>query len=272
MKIEFFRNESDAAQVTAYLTNSARELPLRPLASHENLMIHGGDWSALSATTILPEIVFGSDFPSAIQWRSALDANADEEALLTEAFQLAAALCLESSLVSRNEAAAMNAPAALRAQALKSFISIIPIEDIFPNHAWDAHLNESLAACYHTLAAYFIKLADFDSALDCLRHSDTLEDSPRALALKALISQANGETLGAVANMVSSLQQYEQRKDPSAPHYVSFQPRDIEVVNAKLKDGLEALNRRDNETALNKFTEAVFNFDEFYDDLKLSDA
>lgn len=68
--------------------------------------------------------------------------------------------------------------------------------------------------------------------------------------------------------MVSSLQQYETRKnDDNKSHYLSFKPNDLEVVNSKLHAGLEALNLRDNESALSYFAEAVFDFDPLDKDL-----
>lgn len=149
-------------------------------------------------------------------------------------------------------------------------VGVANIEDLFPNHSWATHQDESLAACYHTLAAHFVRLGSPDAALDCLRQSDTLEDSPRSLALKGIISLLKGETLGAVANMVSSLQQYEVRKKNDGSHYLEFSPPDIEVINQKLKSGLEALNRRDNDQALEEFTDAVFRFDSFYSELGIS--
>lgn len=158
---------------------------------------------------------------------------------------------------------------ATRAEMLRTVLETHNIEEIFPNHAWSTHQEESLAACYHTLAAIFIRLGDYETAEECLNQGEAFEDSPRALALKAIISRLHGETLGAVANMVSSLQQYEQRKKENAAHYLTFKPSDIEKINYRLKEGLEALNKRDNESALSKFTEAVFDFDSFYSEMGL---
>ena len=153
------------------------------------------------------------------------------------------------------------------ASALQFAIANSNIEDLFPNHAWEQHGGESAAASYHTLAALFLRFGDKESAKECLRCGDQLEDSPRALALKAIIAMDSGETLGAVANMVSSLQQYELRKTNDGTHYLNFAPHDIEVINVNLAAGLEALNRQDNETALSHFADAVFSFDSFYQDL-----
>lgn len=138
------------------------------------------------------------------------------------------------------------------------------IEDLFPRHAWNDHKEESAAASYHSLAALFVRLGDVQSAMDCLKLSDRLEDSPRSLALKGIIALEKGEILGAVANMVSSLQQYELRKKNDGKHYLSFAPNNLEAINSKLNAGLQALNKRDNKTALGHFAQAVFNFDDFY--------
>jgi tetratricopeptide (TPR) repeat protein len=214
---------------------------------------------------MLAEITLQDSLPLAMRFYTSLpEADQSSENLLAEAFALLARNAADRTLIIE-ETALQYAPSnAIRAEALRTFIAILPIEELFPNNAWASFQDESLAACYQVLAAYFIKLQDFASAEDCLRESEALDASPRTLALRGLISRSHGETLGAVAHMVSSLQQYEQRKAPSPSHYVSFQPKDIEVVNIKLKDGLDALNRKDNEEAFNKFSEAVFNFDEFF--------
>lgn len=149
------------------------------------------------------------------------------------------------------------------ARCLNLAINSCNIEDLFPHHAWAQHGEESAAASYHTLAALFIRLNDTDSAMECLAFSDKLEDSPRSLALKGMIAMSRGETLGAVANIVSSLQQYEIRKDANG-HYLHFQPQDLEGINRSLRDGLSALNKRDNEAALKHFADAVFSFDTFF--------
>lgn len=158
------------------------------------------------------------------------------------------------------------------AALLKLAVNSCNIEDLFPHHAWKEHGEESAAASYHTLAALFIRFGDSASALDCLSLSDRLEDSPRSLALKGIIALDRGETLGAVANLVSSLQQYELRKKNDNAHYLSFTPSNLERINSNLNAGLQALNRRNNEEAVEHFAEAVYNFDSFYSDygVKLS--
>lgn len=152
-----------------------------------------------------------------------------------------------------------------RGEIIRLALKILNIEDLCPQHPWSTHEEESLAASYHTISAMFIRIGDLDGALEVLTLSDRFEDSPRSLALRGMISRKKGETLDAVANMVSSLQQYEKRKQEEAgTHYLTFNPQSFEEINSELKDGLEALNRRDNENALEHFAQAVFQFDGFY--------
>jgi hypothetical protein len=138
------------------------------------------------------------------------------------------------------------------------------IEELFPQHAWREFSKESAAAAYHTLAALFLRFGDADAATQSLQCSERLEESPRFFALLGLIQQSQGETLGAVANFVSSLQCYEARKKDDGKHYLTFKPMDLELINSRLVDGLNALNKRDNDQALTHFSEAVFSFDSFY--------
>lgn len=149
-------------------------------------------------------------------------------------------------------------------ELLQYTVGKIPIEELFPNHSWEKYPEESAAACYHSLAARFISLGGIEQAKECLNNSDRLEDSPRSLALKGLIALKEGETLSAVANMVSSLQEYEKRKIADSTHYLSFKPQNFETINMSLQNGLSALNKRDNDKAAQYFTDAVFHFDHFY--------
>lgn len=153
---------------------------------------------------------------------------------------------------------------------LQFAINLANVEELFPNHAWELHEEESAAACYHTLAARFLSYDDLDTAKQCLQFGDRFEDSPRSLALKGLMALKEGETLSAVANMVSSLQEYEKRKDNKEEHYLSFQPKNIEQINTSLQSGLTALNSRDNDQAAECFRAAVFEFDSFYQDCGLT--
>ena len=154
-------------------------------------------------------------------------------------------------------------------QTLATVINNYMIEDIFPQHAWADHDKESLAACYHTLAAMFIRWGDTEAAMGCLQNSDALEDSPRSMALKGLIASIQGETLGAVAHFVSSLQQYELRKNPTSEHYLRFAPESFDKIHERLADGLEALNSKDNKRALENFAQAIFDFDPLFRDAGL---
>jgi hypothetical protein len=151
-----------------------------------------------------------------------------------------------------------------RANLLRTTVEAMNIEELFPQHAWKEFSQESAAAAYHTLAALFLRFGDADAAIQSLQCSERLEESPRFFALLGLIQQSQGETLGAVANFVSSLQCYEARKKDDGKHYLSFKPMNLEVINSRLVDGLNALNKRDNDRALTHFSEAVFNFDSFY--------
>ena len=162
-----------------------------------------------------------------------------------------------------NQAALCEMSNASLARSLSYMVNSFTIEELFPKHDWKNHTQESAAASYHTLAAYFIRFEDYLNAAECLSISDQFEESPRSFALRALIAFNKGETLGAVANLVSSLQQYEERKK-SESHYVKFSPSNVEIINSSLVSGLDALNNRDNDKALDHFAKAVFNFDGFY--------
>jgi hypothetical protein len=151
-----------------------------------------------------------------------------------------------------------------RTRILKATVDAFNIEELFPSHNWISYSQESAAASYHSIAALFLRFGDPESAAECLDCSERLEESPRYFALQGLIHKQKGETLGAVASFVSSLQCYEARKVDNGKHYITFKPSNLEVVNSRLVDGLNALNKRDNDSALNYFSEAVFNFDPFY--------
>ena len=145
------------------------------------------------------------------------------------------------------------------------------IEELFPNHAWKEHSQESAAAAYHSLSALFLSLNDINSANECLKCSENLEESPRYFALKAFIAKEKGETLGAVANLVSSLQYYESRKKNDGEHYLAFNPTNLEEINSRLVAGLDALNSRDTERALTNFAQAVFKFDPLFKKFGISE-
>jgi hypothetical protein len=273
MKISKDRNNSSLITIVLKDGASFKEATSNSLSQGANRieLVGGAHIRESLMEHVLAEIAIQGSLPLAMRFITSLpEIDQSDETLIAEAFALLARNFADNTLLIEESNLSFEANNAARAEALKAFIAILPIEELFPHHAWATFQSESLAACYHVLAAYFIKLQDFASAEDCLKQSEPLETSPRALALRAIISRSHGETLGAVAHMVSSLQHYEQRKEPSSEHYVTFQPKDIEVVNVNLKDGLEALNRKDNEAAFNKFSEAVFNFDEFFESLNLA--
>ena len=153
-----------------------------------------------------------------------------------------------------------------RIACLKQLIDLANIEEIFPNLPWKSNEKESAAVSYQSLAAQFIRLGDDETALECLGLSDEFEESPRSFALRGLVCSNRGEKLSAVANMVSSLQQYEVQKRAGAISKLEIERIDINTVNEKLHLGLEALNHRENDTAFAHFTDAVFAFDPFFRD------
>lgn len=156
-----------------------------------------------------------------------------------------------------------------RAWAIQKAVSLCNIEDLFPDHAWDSHEDESLSASYHALAATFVRLGALDSALECISLSEQLEDSPRSLALKGFIASLKGQTLEAVADLVSSLQVYEKRKTNDGTHYLTFVPEDFALINDELRAGLEALNNQNSIKAFECFQRAIASFDSFFRDFKI---
>jgi len=144
---------------------------------------------------------------------------------------------------------------------LQNMLNLCAIEEMFPAHPWEHFEAESGAAAYHSLAALFLRCGDSETALSCLTLSDSLEDSPRSLALRALIHEQKGEIVGAVTNMVASLQAYESRKANDGSHYLSFNPMNAELLSNDLQHGLTALNNADNEQAYRYFSKAVVAFD-----------
>lgn len=171
---------------------------------------------------------------------------------------------IETAISAANLSAIAKLSEQARARILKTAVDAFNIEELFPNHNWISYSQESAAASYHSIAALFLRFGDPESAAECLDCSERLEESPRYFALQGLIHKQKGETLGAVASFVSSLQCYEARKVDNGKHYLTFKPSNLEVINSRLVDGLNALNKRDNDSALNYFSEAVFNFDPFY--------
>ncbi|WKZ57323.1 MAG: hypothetical protein QY326_01275 [Bdellovibrionota bacterium] len=212
---------------------------------------------------------------TAMREMSDLDGSNSQEVLAQFMMrQIAQGTTIESmsvdvSMNSEESTASLNLGLSSRARCLRTIVSHSNIEELFPKHPWGEYQMESAAASYHMVAASFIRYGDTTSALEALEVGDQLAPSPRSLALKGLIALARGEVLGAVANMVSSLQQYELRRDGA--NYPSISPENMEGINSKLRAGLEALHERNNDKALEHFAEAVFTFDPFYKDCGISD-
>lgn len=260
---------SNSSSFTYAEVQSANEVIEMPDLSAANLV------SAITATAPWPVLMVGTS-KKMLQSMGEMNGSSITEIIVRMMVKAAAqgeeiASAPFTLEIGEEAAASLAISRESTARCLNTAVNSCNIEELFPSHPWSSHEEESAAASYHTLAAHFMRLGDSDSAMACLSFSDQFEDSPRSLALKGLIAQSRGELLGAVANMVSSLQQYETRKnDDNKSHYLSFKPNDLEVVNSKLHAGLEALNLRDNESALSYFAEAVFDFDPFYKDLGVS--
>lgn len=219
----------------------------------------------LADDELTSQIAFGDVIPEAVSWIATGKEDLSSKSAIINAAADATIVALSLGILKEKFSSdEYVADPEIKSSYLRAVVAILMIENLFPNLPWSTHKEEALASAFHSLAAMFLKLGDTLSAEDCISQSEPLDDSPRALALRAIISRRKGETLGAVANMVSSLQQYEQRKKDNGTHYTTFSPRNIEVVNNKLKAGLEALNQRDNEAALGNFSDAVFEFDGFY--------
>ena len=155
----------------------------------------------------------------------------------------------------------------IRSRMLRDLIQNANIEDLFPNNNWGAFSKESAAVSYHTLCAMFIKFNDLTTAKECLNLSQAFVDSPRSLALRGLIALEQNDDLGAVANMVSSLQLYEKRKkEINNMEKINSSKDNLNIIEDRLTQGLDALNKRDNHKAATIFADAVYNFDDFFEE------
>ncbi|MGI6681005.1 MAG: hypothetical protein ACOX3T_05965 [Bdellovibrionota bacterium] len=153
----------------------------------------------------------------------------------------------------------------MRAKILRELLKNVNIEDLFPNKDWENFAKESAAVSYHTLCAMFIKFNDLTTANECLNLCQVFVDSPRSLALRGLIALENNNYLDAVANIVSSLQLYEKRKsETNSIEKLNTKPDNLNIIEAKLTQGLDALNKRDNQKAATIFADAVYDFDNFF--------
>ena len=156
---------------------------------------------------------------------------------------------------------------AMRAKMLRELIQTVNIEDLFPNNNWNAFSKESAAVSYHTLCAMFIKFGDLTTAKECLNLSQAFVDSPRSFALRGLIALEQNDDLNAVANIVSSLQLYEKRKkELNNMEKINSSKENLNIIEEKLNQGLDALNKRDNHKAATIFADAVYNFDKFFEE------
>ncbi|RME60683.1 MAG: hypothetical protein D6780_02925 [Candidatus Dadabacteria bacterium] len=152
-----------------------------------------------------------------------------------------------------------------KASALRIAAQHINIEELYPELSWEQDASEAAAEAYEALATLFIKLENWNLALQCINLCDRLQESPRSLALKGLVAKKQGQLLEAIASLVTSLQEYEKaKKEPTRKTRFIMGEPNLDEVNNCLQKGLEALNKRDNETAFQHFTKAVFNFDNFY--------
>lgn len=275
---------SSAVDLTpADLTRLVAELDTRPIREH-TVIAPWTESGAVSAPNLNPESLFDSISKSemwpmvaVVTSRFALNMVGENDATSVPEYLVQALVrsIADGDTVNQTNpssftikatklASVAKLPDDARARILKAAVDAFNVEELFPKHNWVSFSQESAAASYHSIAALFLRLGDTESAAECLDCSERLEESPRYFALQGLIHLQKGETLGAVASFVSSLQCYEARKVDDGKHYITFKPTNLEVINSRLVDGLNALNKRDNDSALNYFSEAVCNFDPFY--------
>ena len=144
---------------------------------------------------------------------------------------------------------------------LKALLHLRNIEEIFPSLDWETGEVKTAAYAYQRLASCFLDYEDAGAAMECLTLSEQFEESGRSFALRGVIASSKGDTLAAVANMVSSLQQYEEDTHKQE----SKLAKEVEIaVTECLKGGLKALNKQDNKTAFTKFAQAVSKYDSFF--------
>jgi hypothetical protein len=239
--------------------------------------VFGGAFQSAPTYAIPQLLTNNANLPHAISWyvgNNSAELNLMSPiALTTEAGKQIALAKKEGTLRAISVSAENNIDSRIRAKLLQGVVEGSAIEDLFPEFSWsDADKERDFEESALCLAAMFLKLQDLELAEACVDQAQSLNgESPRALTLKAMISKAYGETLGAVANLVNSLQQYEQQKAKGAAEgRTAASSLNIEVINYRLKEGLEALNQRNNDEALEKFASAVFAFDPFFERQGLS--
>jgi len=153
-----------------------------------------------------------------------------------------------------------------RSATMKELLRISNIEEIFQSVGWDSssEVPKNAAHCYRELSAFFLRMGDLESAIECVDLSDSLYESPRSLALRVIIAANKGDSLTAIANMVSSLQQYEETA-ASADSSSNRLSEQVEVeVTRTMKQGLKALNQKDNLKAFSLFASAIAKYDDFF--------
>lgn len=153
-----------------------------------------------------------------------------------------------------------------RAAIMKELLRISNLEELFYSVGWDSpsEVSQKAAHCYRELATFFLRMGDTESATECIDLSESLYESPRSLALRAIIAASKGDPLTAVANLVSSLQQYEEvaASKGNSGYQLSEQ---VEVdVTRNMKQGLKTLNQKDNLKAFSFFANAVSKYDEYF--------
>jgi hypothetical protein len=153
-----------------------------------------------------------------------------------------------------------------RAATMKELLSISNIEELFQSVGWDSpsDLPKKAAHCYRNLGAFFLRMGDLSSATDCVDLSESLHVSPRSTVLRGIIAANKGDSLTAVANLVSSLQQYEQNA-ALQQEYSNPLSEQVEIeVTSSMKQGLKALNQKDNLKAFGLFASAISKYDDFF--------
>ncbi len=153
-----------------------------------------------------------------------------------------------------------------RAATMKELLRISNIEEIFQSVGWapPSEVPPKAAHCYRELSAFFLGMGDTGSATECVDLSESLNENPRSTVLRGMIAASKGDSLTAVANLVSSLQQYEEQaaSREKSSHPLSEQ---VEVdVTQTMKQGLKALNQRDNLKAFGFFASAIAKYDDFF--------
>jgi len=153
-----------------------------------------------------------------------------------------------------------------RAATVKELLSISNIEELFQSSGWDitSEVHKKAADCYRYLGAFFLRMGDLSSATECVDLSESVHESPRSTVLRGIIAASKGDSLTAVANLVSSLQQYEQNAASQEEHSNRLSEQVEMEVTSSMKQGLKALNQKDNLKAFGLFASAIAKYDDFF--------